>query len=323
MSETHQRKESRQAASVLYRRATKEWTFHLYSIWLFTFSDLKTILIPSTAFGLLNSIAVFLNDQHTFSSHFQTSTVYQILRKTPLISLWVWLNLLPFNISNQRQLGSIQEDQLNKPWRPLPSQRLSHRSAKRLMLVLYSIAITASVFLGNLSQCIVLICFGYIYNDLGYSDVSWLIRNLINACGFTCFSSGAMQVAVGGYGTALQLLGWWFLVIGCIIFSTVQIQDMYDQRGDAARNRKTAPLVMGDVPARWMIAAPMVLWSWITPWLWASSTAGYVTPVSLGLTIAVRTLMVRNEEGDKRTFQLWNLWLISVYLLPLIKAVET
>lgn len=30
-----------------------------------------------------------------------------------------------------------------------------------------------------------------------------------------------------------------------------------------------------------------------------------------------------NEEGDKITSRLWNLWLVSIYLLPFIKAVET
>ena len=98
---------------------------------------------------------------------------------------------------------------------------------------------------------------------------------------------------------------------------------MYDQRGDAVRNRKTVPLVIGDAAARWTIAVPMAVWCVVTPWLWASSAVGYVAPVGLGLTVAVRTLRVRNERGDKNTFRLWNLWLVSVYLLPLVKALET
>ena len=67
----------------------------------------------------------------------------------------------------------------------------------------------------------------------------------------------------------------------------------------------------------------MVIWCWITPWLWVSSPLGYVASVLLGLTVAVRTLIVRSEGGDKVTFRFWNLWLVSVYLLPLYKALET
>lgn len=139
------------------------------------------------------------------------------------------------------------------------------------------------------------------------------MRNLINAAGFTSFASGAMQVGIGGRGSALQLLGWWSVIKACIVFSTVQTQDMYDQRGDVARNRKTVPLVMGDASARWTIAMPMVVWCVATPWLWRSSTKGYVVPVVLGLTVAMRKLWERSERGDRNTFRNWNLWMVSVF----------
>ena len=308
--------------SALVRQAARKGTFHLYSIWLFTLSDLKTIVLPSTVFGLVNSVAFSLNHAELSSSRIHLPPPDQILGKTPLVLFWVWVNLLPFAIDNQRQPESIQEDSLNKPWRTMPSRRMSPETAKRLMLVLYPTAIVVSLFLGNLPQCLALICLGCWYNDLRGADASCLIRNLINACGFICFSSGAMQVAIGNRGSAIQLLGWWFFIIACIVFSTVQTQDMYDQRGDAVRSRKTVPLVVGDTPARWTIAIPMMMWCWATPWLWASSTVGYVAPVILGLTVAVRTLWERSEKGDKNTFRIWNLWLVSVYLLPLIKASE-
>ncbi|MCJ1247045.1 hypothetical protein MMC30_004256 [Trapelia coarctata] len=302
--------------STLFQKTTTKWAFNLYSIWLFTFSDLKTIVLPSTAFGLFNATAASLNPTTTLPPP------SQILHRTPLVLLWVWINLLPFAINNQRQPAAIQEDALNKPWRPMPSRRLSPTAAKTLMLVFYPLAILTSLALGNLAQCLALIGLGYWYNDLHGADASCLVRNLINAGGFISFASGAMQVAIGGRDSALQLLGWWSAVIACIVFSTVQTQDMYDQRGDAARNRKTVPLVMGDAPARWTIAVPMVVWCVMTPWLWKSSKVGYVAPVVLGLTVAVRTLWERSERGDRNTFRIWNLWMVSVYLLPLIKASE-
>ena len=312
------------------QRIIGEGNFHLYSIWLFTFTDLKTIVIPSTAFGLFNGCAISLATASTPTSHPNLPSTHQILSRTPVVLGWVWVNLLPFAISNQRQPEAIQEDSLNKPWRTMPSQRLSPEFAKRLMLAFYCLAAISSLFLGNLIQCLTLVFLGHWYNNLRGADASCLIRNFVNGCGFVCFSSGAMQVAIGGRSSegrgsesALQLLGWWYFVIACIVFSTVQTQDMYDQRGDAARNRKTVPLVVGDGLARWTIAVPMVIWCWITPWLWVSSPLGYVASVLLGLTVAVRTLIVRSEGGDKVTFRFWNLWLVSVYLLPLYKALET
>ncbi|KAL8786742.1 MAG: hypothetical protein Q9195_008076 [Heterodermia aff. obscurata] len=255
-------------------------------------------------------------------------TAHHILYRVPLVVLWVWINLLPFTISNQRQPDAIKEDALNKPWRPIPAGRLTPGSAKRIMVFQYFIAVIASYLLGSLPQCLSLILLGYFYNDLNGGDLDCVLRNFINACGYTCFSSGAMQVVIGPFGgssssstsTLLRPWAWWFALLACIVFSTVQAQDMYDQRGDAARNRKTLPLVLGDGPARWMIAIPTVVYSWLTPFLWKTSLLGYAFPVSLGTVIATRTLMIRTEEADRGTFRVWNLWMGCVYSLPMIQA---
>jgi 4-hydroxybenzoate polyprenyltransferase len=303
--------------TLFHHNFTGAFVSNVYTIWLFTYSDLKTIIMPSAAFGLMNGIALSLDSNTDIDLSPQ-----QVLKKAPTVIYWVWINLLPFAIDNQRQHEAVQEDLLNKPWRPLPSRRISAGSAKSLMTILYLVAVATSFFLGNMTQCLTLIVLGFCYNDLGGSDSGIIVRNFINASGFICFSSGALQVVVGLEESALDRLSWWLIVIAAIVFSTVQTQDMYDQRGDAIRRRRTLPLVIGDGPARWTIAGPMVLWCWLTPWFWGSSIIGYLAPVTLGMTVATRTLRVRNEKGDLVIFRLWNLWLVSVYLLPLIKGVE-
>lgn len=311
------------------RFSATKCTHHLYSMWLFTFTDLKTIVGPSAAFGILNGIAMTFDSTLASPTTSSILTAHHILCRAPLVVLWVWINLLPFAIDNQRQPDAIKEDALNKPWRPIPSRRLTRDSAKRLMVFQYLIAVIASHILGSLPQCLFLILLGYLYNDLNGGDLSCVLRNFINACGYTCFSSGAMQVVISQVGgsslcpmLALQPWAWWFVLLACIIFSTVQAQDMYDQRGDAARNRKTVPLVLGDGPARWMIAIPTVFFSWLTPFLWKTSLLGYALPVSLGTIIATRTLLIRTEEADKTTFRIWNLWIGCVYSLPMIQALH-
>lgn len=52
-------------------------------------------------------------------------------------------------------------------------------------------------------------------------------------------------------------------MIGAIIFTTLQTQDMADVHGDAKRGRKTFPLVYGDRAARWSITIPVTVWSLI------------------------------------------------------------
>ncbi|TGO47637.1 hypothetical protein BCON_0269g00030 [Botryotinia convoluta] len=294
----------------------KRCGYHIYTIWLFTFSDLKTIIFPSTAFGIINALAIFM-EQSSSSPETLTQKYWQLLKTIPMILFWTWINLLPFAINNQRKPDAIQEDLLNKPWRSMPSGRISPEAAKRLMFTTYIFAIITSKILGNALHCLTLIALGFWYNNMRGADRCWVIRNLINAYGFICFASGAIQVAIGKDQAVSHLLGWWYCIIAGIVFSTVQIQDMYDQRGDKIRNRKTLPLVLGDAFSRWTIAVPMLIWCWLAPLLWSSSMSGFVLPVVVGLIITRRT-----EADDKRTFQLWNMWLVSVYLLPLVKAYE-
>ena len=286
--------------------------FHLRSIWLFTFSDLKTIVGPKTVFGVLNAFSapVFgVGD---------SPRVVPLLQRALLVGVWTWINLLPFAIDNQRQPAGIAEDRLNKPWRPMPSKRLTEEQARRLMFGFYPVAVLVSCYVGGIRQCIALIILGYWYNDRGGADWSCVVRNFINACGFICYSSGAMEVALGRRLPWQPQLLQWFLIIGAVVFSTVQMQDLYDQSGDKLRGRRTVPLVAGDMLARWITAVPMVFWSMFCPFYWSlppDISAGFAF---LGFLIALRCMTRRTVSDDKTTFQLWNVWMVVVYSLPLI-----
>lgn len=70
--------------------------WHLYTIFLFTASDFKTIVIPKTIFGTFNALS------GSILSTGSQSPAYVILARAPLVFFWTWINLLPFNINNQR-----------------------------------------------------------------------------------------------------------------------------------------------------------------------------------------------------------------------------
>ena len=202
----------------------------------------------------------------------------------------------------------------------MPSRRISPTHAKYLMLALYPSAFVASLFLGGLKQCVTLIALGFWYNDLEGADQSCIIRNLINALGFMCYASGATEIAAGHLEIFLTLDAYrWLSVIGAVVFTTVHMQDMYDQAGDSLRGRWTVPLSMGDWPARWTIAVPVAFWSFFCPAFWQLSVLGYVIPVLTGATIAYRVISERSVKSDKITFRIWNLWMVFLYLLPLVK----
>lgn len=297
--------------------------YHLYSIWLFTFSDLKTIVGPKTVFGILNALAFPIFTSST-SPH-SLPNLIQILLRLPLIAFWAWINLLPFAICNQRQPGALLEDQHNKPWRPLPSGRMTPTQAKRLAVCLYAVACGVSARLGSLPQCMALVALGLCYNEAGLADSSCIARNAINGVGFACYAAGAVEVALGT--TTLRLLqqpGFvrWLAVVAAVVFSTVQMQDFYDQRGDALRGRRTVPLVVGDGAARWLTAGLMAFWSVFCPWYWGLRLAPSAAFGVLGVVILARTLTKRSVEEDKKTFLAWNVWMAFLYALPLTKLLS-
>ena len=131
------------------------WHF-TYTLWLFTYSDLKTIVVPKTAFGIITLLSgsCLTTDPQPQSS--------QILWAVPFIMTWIWINLLPLTIINQWSEDSILEDRENKPWRPIPAERLSAKEARRLVAPIYAVAVLGSAFLGCSRECIALIVEGWI-----------------------------------------------------------------------------------------------------------------------------------------------------------------
>ncbi|KAI0206837.1 UbiA prenyltransferase family-domain-containing protein [Astrocystis sublimbata] len=292
----------------------KTWFYHAYSIWLFTRSDLKTIVFPQAIFGIITAVAM-----HTAQG--DAVPWARVLTRSPRVIFWVWMNLLPFTIDNQRRPASIMEDKHNKPWRPMPSGRMTEAQAKTVMLVFYPLAIGTSLRLGGLMQSLALIAMGYGYNDLNLADWHWTSRNAINALGFCSFASGALDVTLGSshLDLPLDVVGWLCIIAG-VVFTTVQTQDMADQIGDRLRGRSSLPLVVGDAQARWLTALPMVAWSFICPRYWRINDGLEIFMGLFGVAISCGLLIYRSIEADKQTFRLWNVRMAGLYVLPVWAA---
>lgn len=289
----------------------KSLTYHLKTLWLFTRSDLKSMIYPNVVFGLVTAMSETAVRQN------QTPNMFVILSKTPYVFLWLWLNLLLFNIANQRLPSSILEDAVNKPWRPLPSERLDPNHARLLLLIMVPMVFLSSMYLGATLQVLLLLALTWMYNDLGGADDNFIVRNIINALGMACYSSGAAIVACGNE-CALTPMGYrWIGLIGLVIFTTLQVQDMSDQEGDAVRGRMTLPLLMGDGFARWTIGGAVLGWSMSVPALWTTKIAAFVPSLAIGSILAFRILVWRNVKADQWTWRMWCIWIVSLYLLPL------
>lgn len=97
------------------RATVDDVSYHAYTLWLFTYNDLKTMVFPSTAFAISNALAAY---RAGWAAN-QTGGPLILLIQLPLILSWAWINLLSFAVNNQRHLSALEEDRLNKPWRPV------------------------------------------------------------------------------------------------------------------------------------------------------------------------------------------------------------
>ncbi|KAF6241866.1 hypothetical protein HO173_000578 [Letharia columbiana] len=220
--------------------------YHGKTLWLFTASDIKSIVIPTMAFGLFSTLSGPVLG-------FEDVNPLYLVGRSMILFWWAWMNLLLLCINNQRKAEDIQEDRVNKAWRPLPSDRLTISQAEKLL---------------------------------------WGAVPVI----------GLITLCTGGFPS---------------------IQDLRDQAGDSLRGRPTLPISIGDGNARWTVIVPILFWSTFPPFFWRLDVGGYGLTVLIGAFTIGRLCFLRTSEGDRTTFKIWSLWLVSIYSLPLIKMYYT
>lgn len=297
--------------------------FHFYTLFLFTKSDFKTVLFPQSIFA----IAVALSGAAASPEAYSGIDVSAVLLRVPHMVIWIWIHLLVENLANQRQPQSIAEDAINKPWRPLPSGRLSQAEALRLLQAGVPTMAAVSLLLGAFTPSAAFTTLVWLYNDLEGSSTGPILRNVVNAAGLCCLGWGGHTVllAKDTSGRISPSQDWflkWVLVTAAVVATTVHAQDMPDMKGDRARKRKTFPLVHGERAARWSLAAFRVLWSVIIP-VFCKVQIPVVRWLLFGVGsfISVLTTSYQEEFSDKMVWNLWCFWVAGLYLLPLFRSV--
>ncbi|KAJ5179267.1 hypothetical protein N7492_002477 [Penicillium capsulatum] len=292
--------------------------FHLKTLWLISRSDVAPVLVPHCIAGLAN-----LQSGWVLGSNQPAADVTQLIIRLGCMAIWIWLNLLSLDLANQRLDESVEEDSINKPWRPIPAGRLSQNEARHLQMLVIPATLGFSYFAGGLQESYVMIALNWIYNDLGAANENFWLRNLMNALGFMDFIVGASVVA-GGPGAVLSHSGWlWVAMMGGCIFTTISLQDLYDQEGDSLRDRKTAPLVLGDLTCRVMVSVAVLGWSLATPFYLGFTLPKLAILMLLSMTIVGRTFAFRSAASDRRTFKIWCLWIVVLYALPALPDLPT
>lgn len=308
---------------------------HFYNLYLITIDDTPTFVVPNTIFGVSSALSnsmVNTTESTTLLSLAISGRLFKIMLHTAIFN---WTNLLVFDLANQRQSGD--EDAHNKPWRPVPSGRLNSNQIRYLLMATIPVVLAYNHFiLGVGPESCLLAVLTWLYNDLGGGDDNWLVRNFIIGCAFGVYNLGSMKVAasilataghafgvlrVEAYAPVVSPLGYsWTAIISLVIFTTMHVQDLKDVKGDTARGRRSAPIVLGRRAAGWTIAFPVVFWAAICPLFWRSPILVAWVPGALGLCVAWRCVCISGKRTDRRTWQLWCAWTAVLYILPLLSA---
>ncbi|PPR07483.1 hypothetical protein CVT26_013453 [Gymnopilus dilepis] len=253
----------------------------------FSWRDWSTTIIPGSIF----SIGAMRQGTHLHSNPLTLLANYTFL------VFWLTPYIYFFNLSNQ--ITGVDEDQINKPDRPIPSGKVTLAGAK----VRWSAALAA--FLG-----------------IALYETSILPETLcwIATVAFLCLTEagnhwfGKNCVAMTAGTWALLSTSWKAIapatsqseryVVAIAVWSGLltHIQDLRDIKGDTAVGRKTLPLVVGDGQCRFIITFAMVPLGLSVLW------AGDVLQIAPALVVGVhaflgwRIMHAKGPRYDHKTY---------------------
>ncbi|KAK0184457.1 UbiA prenyltransferase family [Armillaria mellea] len=268
---------------------------HAYTMYLFTKSDVKTILVPVSVFGVVATTEV--------SPH---RKIYMIF--------WVWIHLLQFCVSNQ--VSGIGEDAVNKPWRPLPASRITSEDAYRLRWILLPLCVGLSISQGVSRVGIILSLGIWINNDLGF-DRHWFTRNLCSALGYWAFNHGATSILCAGNRCEIGrhvLVAEMFSSL--IVLTTIQAQDFQDIEGDRVLEHHTLPILLPTVSRNAMLLL-LIAWSISLGQMAQLQGLRYALFTFSGIAVGYRFVAYRTARQDHKSYVYYNVWLCVVQLLSL------
>ncbi|MFI2240360.1 UbiA family prenyltransferase [Streptomyces chrestomyceticus] len=263
--------------------------------WLFIRVDRWTTVFPATCFVVAATVHARL-------------PLGEAAVAAGLGAVYFWLFIYEHTLANQ--LVGVEEDRLNKPFRPLVTGESTVRGAR---LRLIAVRITFPVYgycLGVLKWALMWQILSLLQHEYGWGR-HWLGRNLYAGIGVIAQLMAAWEIV-----TALTPDAWrWIVTLTITVTFLMSVQDLRDLHGDRAVRRSTMPLVFGELPTRIFLCAgfavgPVFIHHFLMapagPHWWAVATDVFLC--GLSLLLAVRVLLLRGPEHDQRSYRLVEQW---------------
>ncbi|KAL7747796.1 ATP-dependent RNA helicase dbp4 [Sorochytrium milnesiophthora] len=237
-------------------------------------TDIHNIVLPGCT---LNAVV---------HAYYGVATINTVLLSVAKTFLWGYLGLLCCDIANQ--LMGMEEDRINKPFRPLITGQISVPGAIRLLVVSQVLFVAVAYKLGVLWSALSLTAAYCLYNFTSV-DRHWVGKNACNGWGYGCYFSAGAWIAFYDIAAAsapalppagIQSFICALVVVNVLnIFFSITIQDLRDVDGDLKSKRVTQNLAWGELPARVYLVAMMAFWTWVQAtdtWLLVGPTVARV-----------------------------------------------
>ncbi|KAF9067437.1 UbiA prenyltransferase family-domain-containing protein [Rhodocollybia butyracea] len=270
------------------------YEFHIFLG--FSWRDWSTTLIPGSIF----SIGAMRTLPHSS----------RIFQKYLFLILWLTLFVYWFTLSNQ--ITGVEEDRINKPDRPIPSQKVTVIGAKmRWALVLIAFISTAVIYEPTLLPeviCWVLTTALLCVTPFGKH---WFVKNCVAmTTGTWALLGGSWKAIVPLTPHAENLV----LTVSVWTGLLMPLQDLWDMEGDAAIGRKTLPLVVGSTACRQIVTFFLIPVSLLILW-----GGGIISNAPVPL-IAVHTFLGYRIMHDNGSYYDHKTYMVFTYIFCLVLA---
>ncbi|MFN6564156.1 MAG: UbiA family prenyltransferase [Nostoc sp. ChiSLP01] len=264
-------------------------------LWQFTGRDISSTIIPPILF----IVAAW---------HYVQSSLSEFLFALPCGTLFVWLYLFSFCLSNQ--IAGVEEDRINKPNRPLVTGKISLHGA----LVRWFLSMALFTFVGWYFGVLewALICqMVVILHNFGGWDKHWVTKNFLIGLGTFAHLAAVWQLM-----TPITPIAWrWLFLIGAIWSTLVAVQDLRDIEGDLAVNRSTFPIAFGEKASRFLLSLGFGLLPFIIHFILMMPTQSTASTLLCDVVLAVfswfiaaRIVFNRSPQEDHQTYMLFTYW---------------
>ena len=162
------------------------------------------------------------------------------------------------------QIYDLEIDRINKPRRPLPSNRLNPGNAWAFTIVMYAIALVLAwlVAPGGRHECFWIVVLAAVITFL-YSVPPFRTKRLGIWANVTIAIPRGVLLKVAGWSAVKTVAGVepWFIgaIFGLFLLGASTTKDFADMEGDARGGCRTLPIIYGVRRAAWMISPSFVL----------------------------------------------------------------